>query len=315
MNRLAPIAAALLLPAVARAQQGAPAAVAAFDGPVAVEEASGARRALAAVPGTDRVANGTLAAGDVLVTAPGAAAAVRLADGGMIRAGASTRMAVSDAPVAEGLVRRSVRLDAGRLRFDVPARDGILHEIAAPPARLALSGAQGSIAWNDNRLRVAIDGGRAELVGAAGRARVPVGVGQAVELRPAAEAGGFDLRAEADGSRPVRVSLGVVRIELTAGDAIRVAPRPDGAALVTVLSGPVVVTRGETAPPRTADTGESFPAEAAGIEMPEIKPLPPKPAAAPRRARSAADDADQTPVPPIPDVPYVRDTVEASPMD
>jgi ferric-dicitrate binding protein FerR (iron transport regulator) len=281
------LAAILLVPIVVRAQGAA--AVVEFSGKVSIETAAGEQRALSGVAGA-RVGNGTLASGDTVVTAPGAAVAVRLADGGSFRIGPASRVAVVETVLGAKprLVRRAIRLDSGTLRFDLPSRSGVFHQIDTPAGRLTIFGAQGSVAWTGGRLTAAIEGGRAALADAAGRIRVPLGVGQSVELKPDAGTGAVTLSVRSDGRRIIRAVLGVVRVELTAGDAVRMTPdaeNPEGPATVAVLSGPVAVARGETAPLRTVDTGTRFKAEVERTEAPAEK--------------VASNPAPATPTPPM----------------
>jgi ferric-dicitrate binding protein FerR (iron transport regulator) len=306
-----------LLPA-ARAQGVA--AVVETSGDVAVLDASGATRPISATPGTDRIPGGSLASGDEIRTGDGASAHVRFADGTSVRAGAAARVGVAESaapadPGAPRVVRRSVRLSAGRIRVDCPASETALTEVSAPAGRVAVTGAQASVAWSEDRLRVAVDGGRAAVEDASGALRAPLGIGQSIDLQP--DGAAFLLRVPADAGRPIRAVIRSVRVDLSAGDALRIAAGADGIPVVTVLAGPVQIVRGE-ASPRTVQAGESFPATAGDIEMPAIRPRAESEKPAPPPARPATDAArraaEEVPIPPLPEVRAIEDTVEASPV-
>jgi len=316
-RRVAAVAALLALPVAARAQGVA--AVVDISGEVAVEDAAGGSRRLAAVPDTARVVNGALASGDELRTGPDGSATIRFADGAVFRAGAATRAGVVETaapaePGAPRVVRRAIRLGAGRVQFDSPASETVLTDIVAPSGRVSLLGVQGIAAMADGRLRVAVDSGRATVVDATDVMTAPLGIGQSIDLQT--DGGALVVRVPADGGRPIRATVRAVRVDLTAGDAIRIAPGADGALAVTVLAGPVMVTRGEAAAARTVQAGETFPATAAGIEIPAVRPRleSEKPAPPPARSETAARAAPaEVPIPPLPEVRSIDDTVEASP--
>jgi hypothetical protein len=313
----ATVVALLALPAVARAQGVA--AVVEISGEVVIEDAAGGTRRLAAVPDTARVVNGALASGDELRTGPDGSATVRFADGAVFRAGAATRAGVVETavpvePGASRVVRRAIRLGAGRVQFDSPASETVLTDIVSASGRVSLLGVQGIAAMTDGRLRVAVDSGRATITDASGSLTAPLGIGQSIDLQ--ADGGALVVRVPSDGGRPIRSVIRAVRVDLTAGAAIRIAPGADGSLAVTVLASPVQVTRGEAAASRSVQVGETFPATAGGIDIPEPKPRPESEKPAPPPVRTATADRRtpaEVPIPPLPEVRSVDDTIEASP--
>jgi hypothetical protein len=325
LSRIPVVLLAVAIAAPAAFAEGV-AVVTGYQGDVSIEDAAGGSRTLNRIPDTARVVNGTLGSGDELRTGPGNASAdARFPDGGTFRAGPATRVAVSESPIPapEGQpgprsVRRGIRLGAGLLAADIPASETTFTHVETAGARVRVIGAKLAAALAGDKFRVAVDGGRAVVEDASGRGEFPLGVGQEIEIR-AESADATVVRVAADGGRSIRATVRAVRVDLTTGDVIRIAPGPDGALMIEVVNGPVQVVRGGGAV-QNLMTGDRIAAKADAVPEPVAEPGPaskpapaePKPVKAdPKPERKVAPEV---PIPPMPEVHAIDDTVEGSPV-
>jgi hypothetical protein len=302
------------------------AVVTGYQGDVSIEDAAGGSRALNRIPDTARVVNGTLASGDELRTGPGSgSASVRFPDGGTFLAGAATRVAVSESvvPAPEGqtgprTVRRGIRLSAGLVACDIPTSETAFTHVEAGSSRVRVLGAKVSASVVGDKLRVSVDSGRVVVEDVAGRGEFPLGVGQEIEVRTES-ADAAVVRVVVDGGRAIRATIRAIRVDLTAGDVIRLVPGPDGALMVEVVSGPVQVLRGGGIAQNLA-TGDRIAARAdaapeATVEAgPASKPAPAEPKPIKSEPKPERRVAAEVPIPPLPEVHAIDDTVEGSPV-
>jgi hypothetical protein len=291
------------------------AAVTTCKGEVSVLEAvTRETRVVTVIPDTGRVSGGALAVGDEVRTGTGATAVVQFPDGSVFRLEPSTRLAVSESPMAarrpgDKSVRRQLRLDEGRVACDVKPSDAVYTAIRSPAGLVGVRGTTFTVAFAAGRFQVSVDGGQVFLLDPSGNSAFPVGSGQQLELQ-VDDAGAVVARMTADAGRSVSASIGDARVQLDTGDVIRIAPGADGALAITVVAGPVQVTRGGST--QSLDTGASFTAqgEAAAAAAPVATPADsPKPADATPIAAPSPDE-----IPALPAVRAIADTVEASPM-
>jgi ferric-dicitrate binding protein FerR (iron transport regulator) len=317
LRRMGVVTAVLALAAVAAdARAQGIAAVTTCKGEVSVlEAATRTPRPVTVLPDTGRVSGGALAVGDEVRTGPGATAVVQFPDGSAFRLEPSTRLAVSESPMAahrpgDKSVRRQLRLDEGRVACDVKPSDAVYTAIRSPAGLVGVRGTTFTVAFAAGRFHVSVDGGQVFLLDPSGSSAFPVGSGQQLELQ-IDDAGAVVARITADAGRSVSASIGDARVQLDAGDVIRIAPGADGALAITVVAGPVQVTRGGST--QSLATGASFAAQgeaAAAAAAPADAPADsPKPADAKPVAAPSPDE-----IPALPAVRVVADTLEASPM-
>jgi ferric-dicitrate binding protein FerR (iron transport regulator) len=283
------------------------AAVSACSGDVSIlEAATRSPRPVTVLPDTGRVSGGTLATGDEVRTGAGASATVSFPDGSAFRLDASTRLAVSEAPIAarrpgDKSIRRQLRLDEGRVASDVKPSDSVYTALRSPAGLVGVRGTAFAVAFSAGRFQVSVDGGQVFLLDPAGISVLPLGAGQQAELQVDG-AGVVTVRLVSDAGRPVSATIGDATAALDAGDALRLAPGADGALVVTVVNGPVTLTRAGSA--QTLATGASATVRAETTAPAAAKTETEKPAV------SAAPDE----IPTLPAVRPIEDTVDASPM-
>lgn len=279
-----------------------------FKGDVTVvEAASRTPRAVTLVPNTERVANGALANGDEVRTGPRAEASVQFADGSTVRLDASAHIVLSETAAAgpkrpgEKSVRRLIRLVDGRVDCDIAASETVATSVRSAAGLVGVRGTTFTAAFLDGRFRVTVGSGQVFVLDLSGNSVFPLSGGQQLQLQPDGP-DALIAQVDADGGRSVSATIGDARVQLDAGDVIRIAAGAGGAIQVTVVAGAVQAVRTAGGLSKTVQAGESFPAQ--GGEGAAVSAAPAAP-----RARLAPTDVLPTP----PAVPAIGDTVEASP--
>ncbi len=268
-----------------------------------VDAATRTPRTVTVLPDTGRVSGGTLASGDEIRTGSGAGAAIRFADGSTATLEAGTRLNVSEVPTSTGIksIRRSLRLDAGRIACDIKSNKTVNTSIRTPGGVVGIrGGTTATVASAPGRCTVGVTVGRLFVLDPAATTVFTLGNGQQMEMQ-VDDAQAVTAKVTAAGGRSVSATVGDTRMTLTDGNAIRVVDGGRGTVAVTVVAGPVMVVRdGKT---------ESQP-DGSRFTLSTRKPVP----AGPSAATGLTPDEERD-IPPVPTVPIIRSTIEASPMD